>query len=313
MGARDDYGDGIGSLSTTAVLIKTPATQSGQPAWTYRPSRVDVLLFLVAGQSRRTVVDFFLTLYADDGSAARSPGIQVRQRRRRRARRADRCSHRPPSLSPCPQLSVPWSLRTVVTSLSSVRGTWVQVDVSGAGWPILSPNTYYWVVLTPGSPLSLASGNGVYDGVLWSGISDAPGSPLPSSVVADRNLFTGRQLVSQSLSGDATFGANTAAAVAFLQGSTAWAGYGAPRYTNWQASGSRVRYGIHVVGYLATPSATPTASGEWGRLGAVLFGLLRDGVSLTVRSVAVVPPLLPPPIILVFRVLERESERVLLL
>jgi hypothetical protein len=76
-GCRDVFSDNRGSLITTAVLIKSPAGQPGDLEWTYRPTRVDILLYIFPGQSRTAVNDLVLTLYEDDGSEARFPGTQV--------------------------------------------------------------------------------------------------------------------------------------------------------------------------------------------------------------------------------------------
>jgi hypothetical protein len=80
VGAIDNFGDSIGSLVATAVLIKSPSNT----AWNYRPTRVDVLFAAKAPQPSRPVgmSDFLLTLYSDDGSTDHNPGVQVRNAHR---------------------------------------------------------------------------------------------------------------------------------------------------------------------------------------------------------------------------------------
>jgi hypothetical protein len=79
VGAVDAYGDGIGSLVTTAVLVKTPLTNDSI-AWDYQPTRIDMLFHAKTSQPTRPagISDFVLTLYADDGSSVHNPGVQVR-------------------------------------------------------------------------------------------------------------------------------------------------------------------------------------------------------------------------------------------
>ena len=195
---------------------------------------MDVLLYLWPGQARTGVADFYIALYADDGTAAHAPGQQI---------------------------GSPWSLSNAVGALNTSRATWLQVDVSGAGWPALSQAAYYWVGLLPGTPLALP--NGLYNGVAWSGLSTLTVSTYPGS--ADPALlFTARELASQRFSGDAAFGAGTAAAVSFEMGASGWATVpnASPRYTNWAASGSRVRYGLQALGFWGAPVSS--ATGEEG-------------------------------------------------
>ena len=241
VGARNDYSDLSGNLVSTAVLFQSPANAQGGPEWAYRPSRVDILM-LARAQQARGIADFFLTLFSDDGSAAHNPAAQLAQ---------------------------PLALVAQTTPLLTSRGIWYQQDVSTAGWPPLSAGTYYWIVVTPGSPLTMP--NGLYNGALWSGVAATQtrpegGTVLPFSIVGDSNLFTGRELVSERSSGDSSFGANTAQAVSFLKGSSYWPNYGAPRFTNFVVNPPvpgvpPVRYGLQVLGWQVTPT-TPTLSRE---------------------------------------------------
>ena len=125
--------------------------------------------------------------------------------------------------------------------------------------------SYYWAVLTPGAAISL--GGSAYSGAAWAGVSDATGF-LPATVTSDPCLFTGRQLTSERFRGDTTFACSSGAAASWIRGSSNWtalnwtAASTAARVTNWPALGSRVRYGLQVIGfpYSATPTQSP--SGE---------------------------------------------------
>jgi hypothetical protein len=161
--------------------------------------------------------------------------------------------------APCLQLAPPVLLTAYNDFMSPVRSSWVQIDVSSAGWPLLKCNTYYWIVVTPGTPLSLP--NRQYNGVLWTGIDVGL---LPPFLANDADLFTGRQLMSQRFARDFIFGANTTVALRLATNTSNWAEVDAAptRLTNWRASGSRVRYGVSVIGWQVTPSSTPTSSSE---------------------------------------------------
>ncbi len=75
IGASDDYNDGLGSLKTTAVLVKT----GSHPTITspFIPTRCDFLLYRLSKQSRETITDFTLTLFTDDGTSTHNPLAQV--------------------------------------------------------------------------------------------------------------------------------------------------------------------------------------------------------------------------------------------
>ena len=252
VGARDDYGDGIGNLVSTAVLIKTPANRIGDPNWAYRPTRVDLLMYGNPNQATRSINDFFVTLFSDDGSDVHNPSEQ---------------------------LSTPWPINAQSNPLLSYRAIWYQQDIRQAGWPIMPEKTYYWVVVTPGSPLTMPFPNTQYNGALWSGISqDQPKSMtdpsflLPPIIRNDPYIFTGRELVSQRFASDSVFGANKQAAVDFLANPSNWAASinsSSPRFTNFYVSPpppgstpSRVRYGVQVLGWQVTPSNTPSPTRE---------------------------------------------------
>jgi hypothetical protein len=242
IGARNDFNDGGGTLVTTAVLFRTTDASPGGPAWAYRPTRVDVLLTLAPNQATpRGISDFLLTLYADDGSPDHNPGIQ---------------------------LALPFLLVATTGPLPSTRAAWFQVDVTPAGWPVLVPGAYYWVGMTPSAPLSMPPPFTQYNGALWSGMDALATRPsngsliLPPEVTGDPALFTGRELTSERFGNDALYFASSHAAVTFLKEATNWASVDSAglRFTNWQATGSTVRYGIQVLGWQVTPSNTPSAS-----------------------------------------------------
>jgi hypothetical protein len=224
------YDDGIGTLTATAVLIYVPSA-----VLRCDPSRIDVLIHIPTGSGgpdgraiRTDVSDLLLTLYADDGSAEHGPGHQ---------------------------LSIPWSLANQRTAFPTGRAVWVEIDVSAANWPGLTPSTYYWLVLAPGHPLPLVSAGAespgatcsAYNGITWTGVGS---TLLPSSAMGDPAAFTARELVSQRFSGDAVFGAGTLAAVDFIAAATNWATVDSSgtRYLNWYASPvCPTRYGVQVL------------------------------------------------------------------
>ena len=246
VGARNDYGDGFGTLVSTAVLVRTPASGAGGLTWGYRASRVDLLMAGPSGLGvTRGIADFFVTLFSDDGSAAHNPAAQ---------------------------LSSPYLLSAQTAPLLTFRASWYQQDISSAGWPLLSADTYYWIVVTPGSPLTMP--NGQYNGALWSGISASQTSPfdgsqvIPPSILNDPVVFTARELTSERFQGDYSFGAGTVAAVSFLAGSSYWpsAPNAIPRFTNFAVSppnGQPLRYGVQLIGWQVPPSSSPAPGCEY--------------------------------------------------
>jgi hypothetical protein len=78
VGGADDYGDSLGSLKSIAVLWRTPDNANGLP---YDLNRVDLLLYVRSQQANANLLsNCNLVMYADDGSASRNPGSQVRWR-----------------------------------------------------------------------------------------------------------------------------------------------------------------------------------------------------------------------------------------
>jgi hypothetical protein len=65
------WGDVLGTLKATAVLIRTPTL----PADTYAPTRLSVLLSLPLHESGPR--DMLAFLYSDDGSSDHNPGVKV--------------------------------------------------------------------------------------------------------------------------------------------------------------------------------------------------------------------------------------------
>jgi hypothetical protein len=201
VGARDQYGDSFGTLVTTAVLIKSPANLPGDPAWGYRPVRVDLLFMQQPNQApNRICTDFYVTLYSDDGTSTHNP-LQ--------------------------QLAAPYLLQSLIP-LRTFQARWLQNDIKQAGWPILTAETYYWVAVSPSVPLTMpprvpGGPKTVYNGAIWNGVTGnagRPGSPsepfFPAFISDDANLFTGRELISERKAHDSPFYANTTAAVSFL-------------------------------------------------------------------------------------------------
>jgi hypothetical protein len=184
VGARDEFGDSIGSLAATAVLIRSPANADGMP---YVPTRIDFLLQIAATQ---TIVmsDYAVALYSDDNSTDHYPG----------------------SL-----LGTPISLQDsfFAAPLVTTRSKWLQVPVVGV-WPVMATSTYFWIVIAPTVPVALAV-SGSFGGVLWTGLNSSV-STAPPATNTDRDLFTARELISQRFFGDTQFSASTTAAVSLV-------------------------------------------------------------------------------------------------
>jgi hypothetical protein len=146
--------------------------------------------------------------------------------------------------------------------------------MQSVSWPLLSQNTYYWVVIAPTTALPITAVSQPlettgprFQGALWSGV-DVTMNPAPPAAAKDPVIFTARLLRSQTGPGDAANASNTAAAIGFIAGAIAttnaagWATYAGGRLYNWEAAGSNIRYGIQVLGYLMLPTTTATGSCE---------------------------------------------------
>jgi hypothetical protein len=155
------------------------------------------------------------------------------------------------------------------------RATWYQQDVTAFNWPQLNQSTYYWIVISPTTPLSITNQVAIqgpkFQGIIWSGIdSGKTPSSVPPLSRTDPNVFTARVLRSQTGPGDSANACNKAAAINFINGAIAttntqgWAAYAGSRLGDWQAdpAGSRIVYGMQVLGFLVVPSPSSTNTGE---------------------------------------------------
>ena len=144
------------------------------------------------------------------------------------------------------------------TAMQATRGTWYQHDVSAAGWPIITPSTYYWIVVTPSTPLALTTqASGKYNGALWSGILDST-APLPATTLADSHVFKARRLTSERFKSDVLFQASTAAGVNVLKNATNWGASGIDQRRVTSYDSSNVRYGIQLLGWQVQPTPQPS-------------------------------------------------------
>ena len=166
------------------------------------------------------------------------------------------------------QLAPPFLMSGQTAPLPSTRANWYQVDITTAGWPLMSPSSYYWVAVTPGSPLTMTTQGGyTYNGAVWAGTDDTK-NPATTGSAGEPLLYKGRQFISERFPGDSQFGGNTAAAVNLNKGLLSWGTQtGSSQYTNWAAApyNSTIRYGIQVLGWQVFPPAT-------------LSGALREGM-----------------------------------
>ena len=78
IGSDNTFNDNVGVLVATAVLIKSCANPVLYPDLVYRPTRIDLLLYTQDNQGGRSVGDFYVTLFADDGTETHNPAVQVR-------------------------------------------------------------------------------------------------------------------------------------------------------------------------------------------------------------------------------------------
>jgi hypothetical protein len=167
------------------------------------------------------------------------------------------------------QISQSISMASQTTVLLTYRAIWFQQPVS---WPLLGQNTYYWVVISPTTKLSISAASQPleskpprFQGAVWAGLNSSI-NPIPASANGDPTIFRARMLRSQTGSGDAGNAANTNAAINFVNGAVAttvgWTSYAGSRLFNWQAAGSTVLYGIQVIGYMQLPTSTTTATGS---------------------------------------------------
>lgn len=231
------FSDGLGTLTSTAVLIRTPQNVAGDStAWMYRPSRVDFYLttFQTPAATQAQPSSYNILLFADDNSTEHAPAEQL-----------------------APPFRVTGS-----KTLVALKGAWFQEDLGKAGWPLLAAGTYYWIALAPAVAVSLAGAT--KNGAAWLGIlPGVGGSPnLPAAYAGDDSVFSARQLTSMRFRSDTAFACNGSTASAWLSAEFDWPSvpYASARYTDWQAKGSAVRYGVQLLGWQMFPSASATSS-----------------------------------------------------
>ena len=157
------------------------------------------------------------------------------------------------------QLAAPFLMSSQTAALPSTRANWYQVDITGAGWPLMSPESYDWVAVTPSQPLTMTTqNNNVYNGAVWAGTDDTI-NPATTGSAGEPLLYKGRQFISQRFAGDSQFGGNTVSAVNRNRDLLSWGTQtGSSQYTNWAAApyNSTIRYGIQLLGWQVFPPAT---------------------------------------------------------
>jgi hypothetical protein len=108
----------------------------------------------------------------------------------------------------------------------------------------------------------LTTQNGrLYNGAVWASVGNS--SLLPPFISSDPILFTARQIISERFAGDATFGANTVAAVNKNRNALAWGQLNAPEFKNWAAppnTNNATRYGVQLLGWQQFPPATVSSA-----------------------------------------------------
>jgi hypothetical protein len=175
------------------------------------------------------------------------------------------------------QLASPIALSSLSTPLLTFRAIWYQQDVTGL-WPQLNQSTYYWVVLSPATPMNIFKPGSPIEGpsgAIWAGMNAGLQPQFaPPLVSQDPHVFTARYLRSQPAAGNVTFGCNTQAAFNFIDGgistTSGWLPYAGGRYGSWYGNlagappGGRIVYGVSVLGYqlIPQPSSTPTGK-KW--------------------------------------------------
>ena len=164
------------------------------------------------------------------------------------------------------------TLSSRTTPLLTYRAIWDHPDIS-AFWPMLQQDTYYWVVLSPTTPLSISASSHPslpaprFNGAIWMGINSLV-SPIPPICETDNTVFTARMLRSQTGPGDAVNASATAAGLRFINSAVSttagWTNLpsAASRLKNWQSSGSAIKYGLQVIGFLQAPTTTATMTRE---------------------------------------------------
>jgi hypothetical protein len=142
------------------------------------------------------------------------------------------------------------------TPLSVTRAQWYQQDITNAGWPLMTANTYYWIVVSPSTTLTVP--NGLYNGALWAGLDETVYPPERQRIPTDNDplTFRARQLTSRCGPSDTVNTAGNVNSVGFVKDSENWPSVtcAESRYFNWAETGSRIRYGVQLIGWQTYPS-----------------------------------------------------------
>jgi hypothetical protein len=72
VGCQNLFNDNRGSLTTTAVLFRSPDNPG-----VYAPTLLSLLLKRSIGSNRTSISDMYLAIYRDDGSSVQWPGSMV--------------------------------------------------------------------------------------------------------------------------------------------------------------------------------------------------------------------------------------------
>jgi hypothetical protein len=118
--------------------------------------------------------------------------------------------------------------------------------------------TYYWIVVSPSTTLTMP--NGQYNGALWAGLDETVYPPERQRIPTNNDplTFRARQLTSQCFFGDTANAAGNPNSVGFVRDSVNWPSVdcAGSRYFNWAATGSRIRYGVQLIGWQTYPTPT---------------------------------------------------------
>lgn len=170
--------------------------------------------------------------------------------------------YRRPPPPPLSQLSPPYSI--TAAPLAFGQWAWVDIDVSGAGWPALVAGTLYWVALLPGRTSSLLASGSEHDGFTWGGYSDLDACVAGLVGALPPAVFTARELTTERAYRDTAYSCLQPQAVNFLLFTPGWVGVpnATVRYTDWTAS--HVRYGLELAGWAVPASLSASTSREGG-------------------------------------------------
>lgn len=147
--------------------------------------------------TRTGMADMYIALYTNDPSGTNGPG-QL--------------------------LGAPMLIGSRASGTFSNQGVynWITIDVTGNPWGVLSPSTYYWFGVLPGSTFQIQNTlYGTYEGIVLGGIVDQFGTILPQ-VIGDPVMYTSRELGSQIFAGDSANGCNVSSALPSLRNFSFW-------------------------------------------------------------------------------------------